>query len=346
MLEPTRSTFKSLEELNTREKAAIILICMGRDVSAQVMRHLPETEIEALTTEIARMQNINPKTEMDVLREYYSIIQASEYINEGGIDFAKEVLENSLGRSRADNILKKIQDALNPGGFELLKDVDPIHLLEFIRNEHPQTIALILSQLNSGQAAQVLSQLPEDVQTDVSMRIATMEKISPEVIREIESVLDVHLKEVISGNLSASGGIKAIASILNLVDRGTEKSILSNLEMENPELASSIKNLMFVFEDLLVLDDRGIQLILKEVDTKELAIALKAASEELKEKIFRNVSERVATMIKEEMDYAGPIRLSVVEEAQQRIVEIVRRLEEEQQIVIVRGGSEGGEVFV
>jgi flagellar motor switch protein FliG len=346
MLEPTRTTFKSLEELTNREKAAIVLIALGKDVSAQVMRYLPEAEIEKLSTEIARMQNVNPKTEMEVLKEYYSMIQASEYVNEGGLDFARDVLEASVGKNRAESILKKIQEALNPGGFELLKDVDPTHLLEFIRNEHPQTIALILSQLNSGQAAQVLSQLPEDVQTDVAMRIATMEKISPEVIREIESVLDVHLKEVISGNLSASGGVKAIASILNLVDRGTEKSILSNLEMENPELASSLKNLMFVFEDLLILDDRGIQLILKEVDTKELAIALKAASDELKEKLFRNVSERVATMIKEEMDYAGPVRLSVVEESQQRIVEIVRRLEEEQQIVIVRGGAEGGEVFV
>ncbi len=346
MLEPTRSTFKSLDELSNREKAAIVLISMGKEVSAQVLRYLPEQEIESLSTEIARMQNINPKTEMEVLKEYYSMMQASEYINEGGLDFARDVLENSVGKTRAESILKKIQEALNPGGFELLKDVDPIHLLEFIRNEHPQTIALILSQLNPGQAAQVLSQLPEDIQTDVAMRIATMEKISPEVIREIESVLDVHLKEVISGNLSASGGVKAIASILNIVDRGTEKSILSNLEMENPELASSIKNLMFVFEDLLVLDDRGIQLILKEVDTKELAIALKAASDELKDKIFRNVSERVATMIQEEMEYAGPMRLSVVEEAQQRIVEIVRRLEEEQQIVIVRGGAEGGEVFV
>ena len=177
-----------------------------------------------------------------------------------------------------------------------------MHLLEFIRNEHPQTIALILSQLSPGQASQVLSQLSEDVQTDVAMRIATMEKISPEVIREIESVLDIHLKEVISGNLSASGGVKAIASILNLVDRATEKSILGNMEMESPELTSSIKNLMFVFEDLLILDDRSIQLVLKEIDIKELSIALKAASDELKEKIFHNVSDRVATMIKEEMD--------------------------------------------
>ncbi len=346
MLEPTRTTYKTIEELTNREKAAIVLIAMGKEVTGQVLRHMPETEIETLSTEIARMANVNPKTEMDVLKEYYSMMQASEYINEGGFDFARDVLETSLGKSRAENILKKIQEALNPGGFEMLKDVDPTHLLEFIRNEHPQTIALILSQLNPGQASQVLSQLPEDIQTDVAMRIATMEKISPEVIREIESVLDVHLKEVISGNLSASGGVKAIASILNLVDRGTEKSILSNMEMENPELASSIKNLMFVFEDLLILDDRAIQLILKEVDTKELAIGLKAASEELKDKIFRNVSDRVATMIKEEMEYAGPTRLSVVEESQQRIVEIVRRLEEEQQIVIVRGGTEGGETFV
>lgn len=345
MLEPTRGGSKTLDELTAMEKAAIVLVSMGREVSSQVMRNLPEKDIERLSIEIAKLQNVDAQTEMAVLNEYYQMLQAAEYISEGGLDFAKEVLESSLGRARAESVVKKIQDALNPGGFEMLKDVDPIHLIEFIRNEHPQTIALILSQLNPNQAAQVISQLPEDIQTDVAMRIATMEKISPEVIREIESVLDVHLKEVISGNLSSTGGIKAIASILNLVDRSTEKSILGNLEMENPELTSSIKSLMFVFEDMLILDDRGIQLILKEVDTKELAIALKAASEELKEKIFKNVSDRVATMIREEMEYAGPMRLSVVEEAQQRIVEIVRRLEEEQQIVIVRG-AEGGETFV
>jgi len=345
-MEPSRTTSKTLEELSNIEKSAIILISMGRDVSGQVMRHLPENEIEVITTTIARMANVDADVELEVLREFYSALMASEFISEGGLDFARDVLESSLGKGRADDMLKRIQESLNPTGFSLLKDVDPIHLLEFIRNEHPQTIALILSQLNPGQAAQVLGQLPEDIQTDVSMRIATMEKISPEVIREIEGVLDIHLKEVISGNLSATGGVKAVASILNLVDRSTEKSILGNLEMENPELTSNIKNLMFVFDDLMVLDDRSIQMVLKEVDIKELAVALKASSDELKEKIFRNVSERVATMIQEEMDFAGPTRLSIVEESQQRIVEVVRRLEEEQQIVVVRGGSEGGEVFV
>jgi flagellar motor switch protein FliG len=345
MLEPTRAVSRTLDDLSNYEKAAIVLIAMGREMSAQVMRHLSETEIERLSTQIALVENIDSRTEMAVLQEFFSMLKASEYVSEGGINYAKDVLEASLGKTRAESIIRKIQETLHPSGFSLLKDVDPIHLLEFIRNEHPQTIALILSQLNPAQAAGVLGQLPEDVQTDVAMRIATMEKITPEVIHEVESVLDVHLKEVISGNLSASGGIKAVASILNLVDRSTEKSILGNMEMENPELTSNIKNLMFVFEDLLILDDKSIQMILKEVDTKELAVALKAASDELKEKIFKNVSERVAEMIKEEMDYAGPIRLSVVEEAQQRIVEVVRRLEEEQQIVIVRGG-EGGEVFV
>ncbi|MFC1693886.1 flagellar motor switch protein FliG [Candidatus Latescibacterota bacterium] len=344
MLEPTEKS-KTSEELTGAEKAAVLLIAMGKEVSAQVMRGLPEKDIEYLTTAIAKMQNVDQIVEMDVLREFYAALQASEYISVGGIDFAKEVLESSLGTARAGEMMKKIQETLNPTGFSLLKDVDPIHLLEFIRNEHPQTIALILSQLNPGQAAQVLGQLPEDVQTDVAMRIATMEKISPEVINEIESVLDIHLREVISGNLSASGGINAVASILNVVDRATEKSILGNLEMENPELTSNIKNLMFVFEDLLVLDDKAIQLVLKEVDIKELAIGLKAASDELKDKIFKNVSDRVRDMIKEEMEYAGPTRLSVVEDAQQRIVEVIRRLEEEQQIVIVRG-EEGGEVFV
>ena len=345
MLEPTRADTTSINDLTNIQKAAIVLVSFGKEVSSHVMRNMPEPEIEKLSYEIARMQNIDSSTEMAVLEDFYNMLQASEYISEGGMDFAREVLESSVGKSRADAILKKVQESLHPGGFDLLKDIDPIHLLEFIRTEHPQTIALILSQLNPGQAAQVIGQLPEDIQTDVAMRIATMEKISPEVIREIEAVLDVHLKEVISGNLAASGGVKAIAQILNLVDRATEKSIIGNLEMENPELTSNIKNLMFVFEDLLILDDRGIQLILKEIDTKELAVALKASSEELKNKIFKNVSDRVAGMIKEEMDYAGPMRLSVVEESQQRIVEVVRRLEEEQQIVIVRGG-EGGEVFV
>ena len=346
MLEPTRAESKTAKELTNIEKAGVILIALGRDISGQVMRHIPENEIEVLTTAIARMHNVESDVELEVLKEFLTALQASEFISEGGIDFARDVLEGSLGKARANDMLQRIQQALNPTGFSLLKDVDPIHLLEFIRTEHPQTIALILSQLNPGQASQVLSQLPEDVQTDVAMRIATMEKISPEVIHEIESVLDIHLKEVISGNLSASGGVKAIASILNLVDRSTEKSILGNLEMENPELTSNIKNLMFVFEDLIVLDDRSIQMVLKEVDIKELAVALKASSDELKDKIFRNVSDRVASMIQEEMEYAGPTRLSVVEESQQRIVEVVRRLEEEQQIVIVRGGSEGGEVFV
>ena len=345
MLEPTKATSRTLDELSSSEKGAIIIIAMGKEMSAQIMRHLSEAEIEKLTTQIAMVENIDSKTEMAVLKEFYTMIKASEYISAGGIDYAKEVLEESLGQNRAGAIMKKIQETLNPTGFSQLRDVDPIHLLEFIRNEHPQTIALILSQLEPVQASGVLGQLPEDIQTDVVMRIATMEKITPEVIHEVEGVLDVHLKEVISGNLSASGGIKAVASILNLVDRSTEKSILGNMEMENPELTSNIKNLMFVFEDLLILDDKSIQMILKEVDTKELAVGLKAASDELKEKIFKNVSDRVSEMIKEEMEYTGPTRLSVVEESQQRIVEVVRRLEEEQQIIIVRG-TEGGEVFV
>ena len=345
MLEPTKAVSKTLEELTNSEKGAIIIIAMGKEMSAQIMRHLSETEIEKLTTQIAMVENIDSTTELMVLKEFYTMIKASEYISAGGIDYAKAVLEESLGKNRADSMMKKIQETLHPSGFSLLKDIDPIHLLEFIRNEHPQTIALILSQLEPPQASGVLGQLPEDIQTDVAMRIATMEKITPEVIHEVESVLDIHLKEVISGNLSASGGIKAVASILNLVDRSTEKSILGNMEMENPELTSNIKSLMFVFEDLLILDDKSIQVLLKDVDTKELATALKAASDELKDKIFKNVSDRVSEMIKEEMDYAGPMRLSVVEEAQQRIVEVVRKLEEEQQIVIVRG-TEGGEVFV
>ncbi len=340
-----KSSTDTAASLRGPAKAAIVFVAMGKEAAAEVMSYLSEEEIEKITVEIARLKDISAGVEEVVLKEFHEMLLAHEYITEGGVDYARELLEESVGIEKADEILRRIHSTLHPSGFGLLKDVDPSHLLEFIRNEHPQTISFILSQLEPIQGASVLSQLPEEVQADVAIRIATMEKIYPEVIHEIEGVMDTQLKAVMSGNLSTSGGIKATSEILNLVDRSTEKSILGNMEMENPELAASIKNLMFVFEDLLLLDDRAIQTVLKEIDSKELSVALKAASDDLKEKLFKNLSERVATMIKEEMEFAGPVRLSIVEEAQQRIVEVVRRLEEEQQIVVVRG-TEGGEQYI
>ncbi len=323
MSEPTIEEAKTFGKLSYHEKAAIILKALGREVSASILCNLPDHEIEQLSVEIAFLKHIDSETEIQVLREFYSMLQASEYISEGDFNLAKEVLETSLGKVQAEAMLKKIQAFQNPGGFKLHKDVDHILLLELIRNENPRTIAYILSQLTPGKAKQVLDHLPEDIQTDIIMHLATFKKIlSPEVIRELDSVIDIQLNEDISENFLTSDGVKTLASILSHVDSGTKKSILSNLEMENPEITSSIKNYLFEFEELLFFDDNSIQLILNEVDTEELSIALKAASDELRNKIFKNL----AIMIQGEMDYTVPVRLSVIEEIQKRTLEVVRRL--------------------
>ncbi len=250
-------------------------------------------------------------------------------------------LEKAVGHAKADEILSRLESSFRTSGFNLLKNIDSRQLIGFIQNEHPQTIALILSQLTPQQAAAVLSELPAELQAEVALRIATMEKISPDILKEIESTLEAHFQASAEGDLSVSGGAKTMAEILNLIESAAEKNILQSLEAENADLAAEIKNMMFVFDDIILLDDRSIQRLLKEVETKDLSVALKAASEEVKSKIYTNVSERVAVMIKEEMEFMGPMRLSDVEAAQQRIVEAVRKLEEDGQIVISgRGGKE------
>jgi len=257
------------------------------------------------------------------------------------VDFASEILEKAVGHHKAREILTRLESSFKSRGFSLLKDIDPKQLSGFFQNEHPQTTALILTQLNPQHAAAVLSELGPELQAEVALRIATMEKISPDVLKEIEATLEGHFGNSAGRDLSVSGGAKAIAEILNLIDSSAEKNILQSLEAEDPDLAAEVKNMMFVFDDLILLDDRSIQRLLKDVETKDLSIALKATSDEVKTKIFKNVSERVASMIKEEMEFMGPTRLSDVESAQGRIVEAVRRLEEEGQIIISgRGGKE------
>jgi flagellar motor switch protein FliG len=266
---------------------------------------------------------------------------ARQYISQGGIDFASEILEKAVGAARAREIMQRLESSFKNKGFSLLKDIDPKQLSGFFQNEHPQTTALILTQLAPQQAASVLSELAPELQAEVSLRIATMEKISPEILKEIESTLESHFGTDSGRDLSVSGGAKTIAEILNLIETSAEKNILQSLEAEDADLAAEVKNMMFVFDDLVLLDDRSIQRLLKEVETKDLSTALKAASDEVKNKIFANVSERVAIMIKEEMEFMGPTRLSDVEAAQGRIVETVRRLEEEGQIIVSgRGGKE------
>ncbi|MBD3169319.1 MAG: flagellar motor switch protein FliG [candidate division Zixibacteria bacterium] len=328
------------EDLNPAQRAAVILVALGQETSAKILKHLDDNDIEAITVNVANLRDIPPEVEQQVLKEVYQLIRAREYISQGGLDYARKILEDSVGKNRAVDILNKLENNLKATGFEMLKNIDPRQLINFIQNEHPQTIALILTQLQSQHASAVLAELPPELQADVSLRIATMEKISPEVISEIEGVLEAHFEASGTKALSISGGTKTIADILNLVETSSEKMILEAIENIDPELAGEIKNLMFVFEDVILLDDRSIQRVIKEVETKDLSMALKAASEELKAKIFSNVSERVAVMVQEEMEFMGPMRLSDVESAQQKIVETIRRLQEEGQIVVASRGKD------
>ena len=329
------------DQLSSVQKAAIALIAFGPEVSAEVLKSLSDQELERITVEIANMRDIPGDVEEKVIEECYEVFLAREYISQGGVDFARSLLEKAVGVNRAIDILKRLESSFTTSGFNLLKGIDPKQLVNYIINEHPQTIALILTQLTAQQAASVLAEFPPELQAEVSMRIATMEKISPEVLRDIENTLDMHFSGSAFRDSKQSGGAKALADILNLVETADEKHILQSLEADNSDLAAEIKNMMFVFEDIILLDDRSIQRMLKEVETKDIAIALKAASEDVKNKIYTNVSERVSMMIKEEIEFMGPMRLLDVEAAQQRIVEAIRRLEEEGQIVISgRGGKE------
>ncbi len=329
------------EDLTAAQKAAIALIAFGKEVSSDILKSLDDADLEKVTIEIANMRDVSSDLEDKVMEECHEIYLARHYISQGGIDYARSVLEQAVGKTRTVALMNKLESSLVTSGFNLLKNIDPKQLVQFIQNEHPQTISLILTQLTPQQASGILSELPPELQSEVALRIATMEKISPEILKQIEATLETHFATAAVRDLSVSGGAKAIADILNLVETSAEKHILQTLEAENAELAADIKNMMFVFDDLVLLDDRSVQRLLKEVETKDLAVALKAASDEVKNKIFTNVSERVSMMIKEEMEFMGPMRLSDVEAAQQRIVETIRRLEEEGQIVISgRGGKE------
>jgi flagellar motor switch protein FliG len=265
---------------------------------------------------------------------------ARQYVGQGGIDYARDLLEEAFGRAKANGILSRLEGTLHKTGFELLKNIEPRQLINFIQSEHPQTISLILTQISPAQAAAVLADLPAELQAEVILRIATMERISPEILKQLEDVLEGQFGTTATRDLSVSGGAKMVADILNIIDTLTERRIMGVLESEDSEMANEIKNLMFVFEDMILLDDRSIQKVLKEVETKDLAVAMKAASEDVKHKIFSNVSERVGMMIREEIEFLGPMRLSEVEAAQHRIVEAVRRLESEGQLIITgRGGG-------
>lgn len=335
------NTAAQTKELTPTQKAAVALVVMGREVAAEVVKNLSQREIEKLTVEIANLPEVSPTLEENVIKECHTIFMARQYIAQGGIDYARGLLEEALGKNKAVEILSNLEGSLHKTGFDMLKNIEPRQLTNFIQNEHPQTISLLLTQLTAQHAAAVLSELSAELQAEVTLRLATMEKISPEILHQLEEVLETQFDTSASRDLSVSGGVKTVADILNIIDTTTERRIMKILEAEDAQLANQIKNMMFVFEDLVLLDDRSMQRVLKEVETKDLAVAMKAASEEVKYKIYSNVSERVAVMIREEIEFLGPMRLSDVEGAQQRIVEAVRRLEEEGLIIISgRGGKE------
>lgn len=329
-----------ISDLNGIQKASILLITLGPEKASKVFKFLKEDEIEQLTLEIANTRSVSQSLKEEVLDEFYDVCLAQQYIAEGGIGYAKDLLEKALGSDKAIEVIGKLTASLQVRPFEFIRKTDVSLLSNFILDEHPQTIALILSYLSTQQASAILSQLSQDKQADVAKRIAQMDRTSPDVIKEVERVMERKLASLVNQDYTIAGGVDAIVEILNTVDRGTEKHIMETLEIDEPELADEIRKKMFVFEDILTLDDRSIQRVLREVDNNELAVALKSAGEDVQTAIFNNMSKRLAVMIQEDMDFMGPVRMKDVEEAQQKIVNIIRKLEDSGEIITSRGGGD------
>jgi len=331
-------------DLTGIQKAALLLISLDQQLASAVIAMLDKDSIEMVTTAIATLPEVPSDKRRAVEEEFYQMLKAQEYLEQGGLEYARQLLEQSLSPQDAGEVLKAVEQSIRSRPFSFLKKAESANLLTFIQDEHPQTIALVLTHLDPKQAAEVMAGLPAEKQLEVVRRIASMEHTNPEIVKEVEKGLESRLATIVIQKYEKTGGHEAVASILNLADRSTEKSILESLEEEEPELVENIRRLMFVFEDLILVNDKGIQQVLKEVDNESLALALKTASDDLKDKIFRNMSERASTLIKEDMEYMGPVRLSDVEKAQQKIVDIVRRLEETGEVIIQ--GRGGGEIVV
>ena len=323
-----------------RQKAAVLLVALGPEKAAAVFQHLREEEIEALSLEMAKLNQIDHALAGYVFEELAATVEAYDSLATGGVDYAREVLERALGEERAAEIIGRLSTVIEMRPFEFLRRTPPEHIVTFLRSEAPQTIALVIANLHTTLAAQVLSHLPEEEQADIALRIARMSETPPAVVREIENVMRQKLAAVVQQEYSASGGVKSLAEILNYTDRPTERNVLDSLTEVDAELGEEVRRLLFVFEDIAKLDDRSIQLVLREADQRDLALALRAVDEEVRERILANMSERGATLLREEMEYMPPQRKRVVEEAQGRIVAIVRRLEDAGALVIGRGGSD------
>ena len=327
-------------KLTGRRKAAILLVTLGPEKAARILKNLEESEVEALTVEIANLGKVTNEERRTVLEEFQNLTKARELIVSGGIEYAKEMLIKAFGPEKAMQIIERLVSNLAVKPFEFMRSADVVQIVNFLQAEHPQTIALVLSFLEPRIAAQVISALPENLQIEVIKRISLLERASPDVVKEVEKLLEKKFAGVATQTLSAVGGLDTAAEIMNNLDRTTEKNIMERLTYESPELAEEIRRRMFVFEDILKLDDRSVQLVLREVNMQDLAVALKGASEELKQKIFNNMSKRAQQLLKDEIEFMGPVRVKDVEEAQQKIINIIRRLEEAGEIVIARGGGE------
>ncbi|MFW5681459.1 MAG: flagellar motor switch protein FliG [Phycisphaeraceae bacterium] len=339
MPKPDANT-EPLDEMSGTRKAAILLLALEQEAASLMLRQLNERAVEEVTRELASLGEIQESRRNAVLKEFYELAVASSWAREGGLEYARKLLSKSLDPKEADRIMQQISQQVRKTPFAFLQKAESQNLLTFIQDEHPQTIALIVSHLPFSKASEVLGGLPVPKQIEVVKRVANMEQTNPEVIHEVERGLEARLANMLTQSFEKIGGVDTVAEMLNLVDRTTEKSIMEGLEAEDPDLVEEIRRLMFVFEDILHVNDKGIQAVLKEVDNDEMAIALKSASPELKEKIFGNMSERAAKLIEEDMQYMGPVRLSDVEAAQQRIVDVVRRLEDAGEIIISgRGGD-------
>lgn len=336
--------YASSSLLSGKKKAAILLISLGQETAANIFKKLKEEELEVITLEIANQKKVTPEQKQLVISEFYQMCKAKEYISEGGLDYARTVLEKAVGLESALSVINKLTSSLQIRPFDCVRNTDPSQLLNLIQNEHPQTIALVLAYLRPEQAAAILSALPNDVQYDVARRIATMDRTSPDIIRDVEKVLERKISSSLGNqDFTIAGGVEAIVELLNRSDRTTERSIIENLESQDPELAEEIRKLMFVFEDIILLDDRSLQMVLREVENKDLSLALKGVPNEVANKVFKNMSKRAADMLREEIEFMGPVRIRDVEEAQQKIVNIIRKLEDSGEIIVSRG--KGDEVI-
>jgi flagellar motor switch protein FliG len=334
----------SSSEMTNQQKAAILFIAIGPENSAKLFQHLNDEEIEKLTLEIANQKQVTQEQKTQVISEFYQMAMAKNYLSTGGLEYAQNLLEKALGTEKAMSIINRLTTSLQIRPFDFLRKTDPSQLLNFIQNEHPQTIALIMAYLDPDQSATIISSLPAERQAEVAKRIAIMDRTSPDVLRDVERVLEKKLSSLVTQDFTVAGGIKAIVEVLNRVDRGTERTIIETLEVDDPELTEEIKRLMFVFEDIVMLDDRSLQMVLREVDSKDLALALKATPQEVAAKVYKNMSKRAADMLREEIEFMGPVKIRDVEEAQQKVVNVIRVLEDKNEIVISRG--KGDEMIV